>query len=53
MRITGSTARHFVHNIRRKHDAIMVGSGTVNSDDPSLSVRELGVCTAIQNRAEF
>ena len=42
--ITGSSARHFVHNIRRKHDAIMVGSGTVNSDDPSLSVRELGTC---------
>ena len=36
--ITGSSARHFVHNIRRKHDAIMVGRGTVNSDDPSLSV---------------
>ena len=42
--ITGSSARHFVHYMRRKHDAIMVGSGTVNSDDPSLNVRELGTC---------
>jgi diaminohydroxyphosphoribosylaminopyrimidine deaminase/5-amino-6-(5-phosphoribosylamino)uracil reductase len=42
--ITGSSARHFVHNIRRKHDAIMVGSGTVISDDPSLNVRVLGAC---------
>jgi len=42
--ITGSSARHFVHNMRRKHDAIMVGSGTVISDDPSLNVRDLGAC---------
>ena len=42
--ITGSSARHFVHNMRRKNDAIMVGSGTVISDDPSLSVRDLGNC---------
>ena len=42
--ITGSSARHFVHNMRRKHDAIMVGSGTVKSDDPSLNVRGLGTC---------
>ena len=42
--ITGSSARHFVHNMRRKHDAIMVGSGTVISDDPSLNVRDLGTC---------
>ena len=42
--ITGSSARHFVHNMRRKHDAIMVGSGTVISDDPNLNVRDLGTC---------
>ena len=42
--ITGSSARHFVHNMRRKHDAIMVGSGTVIADDPTLNVRDLGAC---------
>lgn len=42
--ITGSSARYFVHHMRRKHDAIMVGSGTVISDDPSLNVRNLGTC---------
>ena len=42
--ITGASARHFVHNMRRQHDAIMVGSGTVISDDPSLNVRDLGEC---------
>mgnify|MGYP003299238742 FL=1 len=30
--------------MRRKHDAIMVGSGTVISDDPTLNVRDLGAC---------
>ena len=30
--------------MRRQHDAIMVGSGTVISDDPSLNVRDLGEC---------
>ena len=42
--ITGSSARQFVHNMRRNHDAIMVGSGTVKSDDPSLNVRNMGNC---------
>ena len=42
--ITGSSARHFGHNMRMKHDAIMVGSGTVIFDDPSLNVRDLGTC---------
>ena len=28
--------------MRRQHDAIMVGSGTVISDDPSLNVRDTG-----------
>ena len=37
--ITGATSREHVHRLRDRHDAILVGSGTVRADDPSLSVR--------------
>lgn len=37
--ITGEAARARAHLIRAQHDAIMVGSGTVLADDPSLDVR--------------
>jgi diaminohydroxyphosphoribosylaminopyrimidine deaminase/5-amino-6-(5-phosphoribosylamino)uracil reductase len=37
--ITGDAARARAHLIRAQHDAIMVGSGTVLADDPSLDVR--------------
>lgn len=38
--ITGSEARVDVHRLRAESDAIIVGSGTVRSDDPSLTVRD-------------
>jgi diaminohydroxyphosphoribosylaminopyrimidine deaminase/5-amino-6-(5-phosphoribosylamino)uracil reductase len=38
--ITGPASRADVHEIRSKVDAIMVGSGTVLADDPSLTVRD-------------
>ena len=41
--ITGATARRMVHSMRSRHDAVMVGSGTVRQDDPSLTVRDLGI----------
>ena len=41
--ITGPAARRLVHMMRAQHDAIMVGGGTARSDDPSLTVRDLGV----------
>lgn len=40
--ITGPDARHVVHAMRARHDAVLVGAGTVRADDPSLTVRGLG-----------
>ena len=41
--ITGPDARRMVHIMRARHDAVMVGAGTVRADDPGLTVRGLGV----------
>ncbi|MEO1640006.1 MAG: bifunctional diaminohydroxyphosphoribosylaminopyrimidine deaminase/5-amino-6-(5-phosphoribosylamino)uracil reductase RibD [Pseudomonadota bacterium] len=41
--ITGPAARRAVHMMRARHDAVMVGAGTVRADDPSLTVRGLGI----------
>ncbi|QPM90080.1 bifunctional diaminohydroxyphosphoribosylaminopyrimidine deaminase/5-amino-6-(5-phosphoribosylamino)uracil reductase RibD [Pseudooceanicola algae] len=41
--ITGPEARRQVHAMRARHDAVMVGAGTARIDDPSLTVRGLGV----------
>ena len=38
--ITGAEARRDVHRLRAESDAIMVGTGTVTADDPSLTVRD-------------
>lgn len=40
--ITGPAARHAVHALRARHDAVMVGAGTARADDPQLTVRGLG-----------
>lgn len=37
--VTGESARLFVHRIRHEVDAIMVGIGTIRTDDPSLTTR--------------
>jgi diaminohydroxyphosphoribosylaminopyrimidine deaminase/5-amino-6-(5-phosphoribosylamino)uracil reductase len=37
--ITGTAARQHVHEQRARHDAILVGTGTVLADDPSLTAR--------------
>ena len=41
--ITGPQARRLVHLQRASHDAVMVGGGTARADDPTLTVRDLGV----------
>lgn len=41
--ITGPEARREVHAMRARHDAVMVGGGTARADDPSLTVRGIGV----------
>ncbi|MCY4459270.1 MAG: bifunctional diaminohydroxyphosphoribosylaminopyrimidine deaminase/5-amino-6-(5-phosphoribosylamino)uracil reductase RibD [Albidovulum sp.] len=40
--ITGAAARRRVHALRATYDAVMVGRGTVEADDPLLTVRDLG-----------
>ncbi|MHA6262454.1 bifunctional diaminohydroxyphosphoribosylaminopyrimidine deaminase/5-amino-6-(5-phosphoribosylamino)uracil reductase RibD [Arenibacterium sp. CAU 1754] len=41
--ITGPHARREVHALRARHDAVVVGAGTARADDPSLTVRDLGI----------
>lgn len=37
--ITNEKSRQYSHKLRENHDAIMVGSGTVKKDNPSLTCR--------------
>jgi len=41
--ITGETSRQAVHGLRLRHDAVMVGSGTAQADDPDLTCRLPGL----------
>ena len=41
--ITCAPARAWVHGMRACHDAVLVGAGTARADDPSLTVRGLGI----------
>ncbi|WP_299977140.1 bifunctional diaminohydroxyphosphoribosylaminopyrimidine deaminase/5-amino-6-(5-phosphoribosylamino)uracil reductase RibD [Desulfobacula sp.] len=43
--ITNEKSRAFVHQIRHEVDAILVGSGTLHADNPSLTSRIKGVAT--------
>jgi diaminohydroxyphosphoribosylaminopyrimidine deaminase / 5-amino-6-(5-phosphoribosylamino)uracil reductase len=37
--ISSASSRKYVHELRSKYDAVLVGSGTVKKDNPSLTVR--------------
>ena len=41
--ITSQEARNHVHLLRAKHDAVLVGRGTAEIDDPMLTPRGLGI----------
>lgn len=37
--VTGAPARRFAHRLRLRHDAVLIGAGTLRHDDPRLTVR--------------
>jgi diaminohydroxyphosphoribosylaminopyrimidine deaminase/5-amino-6-(5-phosphoribosylamino)uracil reductase len=48
--ITGPAARADVHELRAESDAVLVGAGTVRSDNPELTVRPAEATTAPPSR---
>lgn len=40
-KITNKKSRTYVHNMRRWYDAVLVGKGTVESDNPALTIRHV------------
>ncbi|MBL1436427.1 MAG: bifunctional diaminohydroxyphosphoribosylaminopyrimidine deaminase/5-amino-6-(5-phosphoribosylamino)uracil reductase RibD [Rhodobacteraceae bacterium] len=44
--ITGPASRRYVHHLRATHDAVMIGRGTAEADNPMLDIRDLGLAHA-------
>lgn len=51
--ITGAAARQHAHLLRARHDAIAVGIGTVEADNPSLTCRLPGLAARSPVRVVF
>lgn len=43
VKVTGDVARNYVHRLRAECDAILIGRGTVEADDPELTCRLPGL----------
>ena len=41
--ITGAAARHYVHDLRSRYQAVMTASGTLTADNPRLTARLAGI----------
>jgi diaminohydroxyphosphoribosylaminopyrimidine deaminase / 5-amino-6-(5-phosphoribosylamino)uracil reductase len=39
--LTGKESKKYVHKLRSEYDAVLVGTGTIKSDNPLLTVREV------------
>ncbi|MEE9314845.1 MAG: bifunctional diaminohydroxyphosphoribosylaminopyrimidine deaminase/5-amino-6-(5-phosphoribosylamino)uracil reductase RibD [Rhizobiaceae bacterium] len=48
--MTGARAKSYVHRMRAEYEAILVGRGTVESDDPELTCRLIGLTVRSPHR---